>query len=77
METYLRKEFSAGMPLNHYSDNALKLAVYGTAFVSFHKLEDQYTIVKIEEVFSNNEKAECRTLYVTLVLKKITETEVN
>ena len=52
MEVYLNKTFTATMPLNNSSDALLRLAVYGTAFVSFHKMQDQYTIVNIKEVSS-------------------------
>ena len=77
MEVYLNKTFTASMPLKQSSDELLRLAVYGTAFVSFHKMKDQYTIVDIKEEFINNDTAEYRSLLVTLVIKEIEKTEVN
>ena len=70
MIDYTLKTFTASMHMNKYSDNTLRLYVYGTAFVEFHKLQDEYTIINVEEKFYNNEKAEVRQLNVTLTLVK-------
>lgn len=66
--SYLMKTYTASMPINKYSDNTLRLCVYGTAFVDFHKLQFKYTIISVEEHFYNNDKAETRTLNVILTL---------
>lgn len=70
MIDYVLKTFTASMPQNKYSDNTLRLCVYGSAFVEFHKLQNDFTIMNVEEKFYNNEQAETRTLNVTLTLIK-------
>lgn len=70
MTEYRYKTFTSGMPKNKYSDNTLRLCVYGTAFVEYHKLQNDYTIINVEENFYDNEKAEIRQLNVTLTLVK-------
>lgn len=70
MNDYLLKTFIVSMPINKYSDNTLRLCVYGSAFVEFHKLKNEYTIINVDEKFYENEKAEVRTLHVTLTLVK-------
>lgn len=70
MISYTLKTFTTSMPINRYSDNTLRLCVYGSAFVEFHKLQNEYTIVNVEEKFYDNEKAEVRQLNVTLTLIK-------
>ena len=56
MTDYVYKTFSSGMPKNKYSDNTLRLCVYGYAFVEFNKLQNDYAIINVEEKFYDNEK---------------------
>ena len=70
MISYTLKTFTASMPMDKYSDNTLKLCVYGIAFVEFHKLQNEYKIVDVEETFYDNAKANVRQLNVTLKLVK-------
>lgn len=70
---YLIKTFTASMPINQYDDTRLKLVVYGTAYVEVMHLK-KYNVIQIEEMFTNNPKSMCRTLFVRITLE---EQEIN
>ena len=70
MIDYLIKRFSASMPINNYNDERLKLVVYGCAYLEILKMKN-YSVVNIEEMFTNNPKSMCRTLNVRIILEEI------
>ena len=69
MHECLVKMFCASMPMNNCSDERLKLVVYGCAYMEVLRLKN-YSVIGIVEMFSNNEKAEVRTLQVRVTLEE-------